>query len=189
MISYVDVVRPASKPYAYAFDLFCIIGGTLFLALMAHLAFHLSFTPVPITMQTFAVLLMGALLGSKRGALVIIAYLAEGAMGLPVFSTGPVMGLAALVGPKGGYLLGFVMCAFVVGYLLERGWRHNYLLTTLALVLGSVIVLVMGASWLSLYVGGFKNALVMGVYPFLIGDAIKIGLAAALIPTGWKFLK
>lgn len=186
-MSYVDVIRPSSKPFAYTYDVLCVIAGSLFLALMAQLSLYLWFSPVPLTLQSFAVLMIGSLLGSKRGALAVITYLAEGAVGLPFFAAGSA-GMATLLGPTGGYFLGFILCAFLVGYLLERGWKHSYMMTLASLMVGTLVILTLGALWLSFYVGG-QNALKMGIYPFLIGDCLKIGAAAALIPTGWKLLK
>lgn len=187
MTSYVDVIRSSDKPNAYAFNILYVLAGSLFLALMAQLSINIWFSPVPLSMQSFAVLMIGALLGSKRGALAVVTYLAEGALGLPFFAGGAA-GIARLAGPTGGYLLGFILCAFLVGYLLERGWKRSYVMTMAALVLGTLVIQACGALWLAFFVGGQK-ALIMGVYPFLIGDLIKIGTAASLIPTGWKLLQ
>lgn len=122
MTSFVDVIRPVrSKPIAFAYDTGCILFGSLFLALFSQLAIPLWFSPVPLTMQTFAVLLLGALLGSKRGPLAVALFLAEGACGLPFFAGGT----AGISGATAGYLIGFVLCAFLVGFLLERGWKKK----------------------------------------------------------------
>lgn len=187
MTAYADIVRPSGRPYTLAYDILAVLAGSLFLALMSQLSIRLWFTPVPLTMQTFAVLLIGALLGSKRGALAVVAYLAEGALGLPVFASGAA-GIATLVGPTGGYFVSWIATAFVIGLLLERGWKNSYVMTVVALVIGSAITLALGAAWLSMYVG-VNNALAMGVYPFIVGDAVKLCAAAALIPTGWKLIK
>lgn len=186
MIAYVDIVRPSGKTLGFTYDLLCVIGGSLFLAIMSQFAFRLWFTPVPITMQTFCVLLLGGLLGSKRGALSVIAYLGQGVLGLPVFFGGG-SGLIVLFGPRGGYLFAFVVAAFLIGYLLERGWRQSYKFTLVAMVLGSTLILGVGAAWLSFFVG-LKISLMLGVYPFLVGDTIKTVVAAGLIPSGWKAL-
>ncbi len=186
MTSYVDVVRPSSKTWGFTYDLLCVLGGSLFLALMAQLAIRLWFTPVPITLQTLGVMLIGALLGSKRGALAVLVYLGEGAIGVPVFA-GAAAGFPFLFGPTGGYLFAFVISAFLVGYLLERGWKESYQLTLFALSLGSILTLGLGAFWLSFFVGA-QNALIMGLCPFLIGAVVKILVAAAIIPSGWKLL-
>ncbi len=187
MHSYTDIVRPSSKSFAYSYYFLCVLAGSLFLGVMAQFSIPLWFTPVPITLQTFGVLMVGGILGSKRGALAVMAYLAEGAFGLPVFAGG-VAGPAALMGPTGGYLLAFVGAAFLVGWLIERGWKQSYLLTVVALTLGTLTILIVGAAWLGFYVGA-GNALTLGVYPFLIGGACKIAAAALLIPKGWKLLK
>lgn len=184
MTSFVDIIKPAhSKPIAFAYDACCIFVGSLFLALLSQLAIPLWFSPVPLTLQTFAVLLMGALLGSKRGALAVSLYLAEGACGLPFFAGGT----SGISGVTAGYLIGFVLCAFLVGFLLERGWKKSYPLTLCALAIGSSVILACGIIWLSLYVG-VMNALAVGLYPFLIGDVMKLLAATALIPSGWKLL-
>lgn len=186
-MSYVDVFRPKSKSWAYSFDLLAVFAGSLFLALMSQLSINLWFTPVPLTMQTFGILMMGSLLGSKRGVLAVLLYLAEGALGLPFFAGGH-FGLAYLLGSTGGYFLGFILSTFLIGYLLERGWKQNYMKTLIALTLGSCLILGCGVLWLASLIGASK-ALKLGLYPFLIGDLLKLGMAAALIPTGWKFLK
>jgi biotin transport system substrate-specific component len=190
MTSYVDIIRPANRSFGLVYDLFSILCGSLFLALMAQFSIDLWFTPVPITLQTFGVLLLGALLGAKRGALAVIAYLGEGALGFPVFAGGA-GGISILLGPTGGYLFAFIAAAFLIGFLLERGWKDSYLRTSLALLMGYACMLGLGALWLSFFVGA-KNALFMGIYPFIIGCFLKTLAAAALIPSGWKaidFLK
>ena len=186
MNSFANVVRPSSKSSGITYDLLCILGGTLFLALLSQLSFDLWFTPVPITLQTLGVMLIGSLLGSKRGAICILVYLSEGACGLPVFAGGAT-GPAILLGPTGGYLLSFVASAFLIGFLLEIGWEKSYMLTLTALTLGSLLTLGIGALWLSFFVGT-PQALIMGLYPFLPGCGLKIIAAIALIPFGRKAL-
>lgn len=186
MSSFVDVAKPSGKSLGYTYDILCVFGGSLLLALLAQVSICLWFTPVPITLQPFGVILLGALLGSKRGAISVTAYLFEGALGWPVFAGGSA-GFYHFVGPTGGYLIGFVLSAYVIGLLLERGWKESYRKTLFALILGSATLLAVGALWLSFYVGA-SNALLMGVYPFLVGSVLKIFAAAALIPTGWKAL-
>lgn len=184
MTAFVDVIRPIeSKPLGYAYDCLCLILGSFFLAALSQLAIPLWFSPVPLTMQTFAVLLIGALLGSKRGSLAVVLYLIEGATGLPFFAGGT----SGISGVTAGYLLGFVVCAFLVGFLLEKGWRESYKGTLLALILGSLAILLSGFLWLSLYVGP-STAFAIGVYPFLIGDAVKLVAATAIIASGWKLI-
>jgi biotin transport system substrate-specific component len=180
MPTFANAGRVENSSERLPYDVLCILGGSLFLALMAQFSIPLWFTPVPITLQTLGVMLLGALLGSKRGALAVLMYLGEGALGFPVFAGGS-GGLAILAGPRGGYLFGFVISAFIIGFLLEKGWKKSHRLTLAALAIGTAVTFGLGALWLSFFVGG-KNALVMGVYPFLIGCTLKIFIAKVLIP-------
>ena len=163
-----------------------ILGGSLLIALSAQLRVVLPFSPVPITGQTFMVLLLGALYGSKRGPATIVTYLALGVMGLPVFAGGA-FGIARLVGPTGGYLVGFLAAAFVVGLLSERGWDRKPWSTAASMIIGNGIIYVAGVLWLSRFVG-WQAVLSTGVLPFLTGDALKIALATILLPAGWKLI-
>ena len=183
-MTYADVLRPASRQYALAYDAALVIGASLLVALCAQLVIPM--WPVPMTGQTFAVLLVGALLGSRRGALAMIAYLAEGAMGLPFFA-GASGGLVILGGPTGGYLIGFVAAAAVVGWLAERGWDRHIHMTALAMVMGNAVIYLFGVSWLGAIIG-FDKALAGGLYPFLLGDLAKLVLAALLLPAGWRMI-
>ena len=167
-------------------DLILIILGSLFVAAVAQITIYLPFSPVPITGQTFAVLLIGILLGAKRGASTLALYLAEGAVGLPVFA-GASAGIAVIVGPTGGYLVGFVAAAWLLGTLAERGWGKNLLSTLGAFALGSAVIYLFGVLWLASFLG-IDVAITAGLTPFLIGDAVKAALAAALLPSAWKFL-
>ncbi len=182
-ITLVDAVVPRRTAWQRGL---LILGGSLFIALAAQIAVPLPFTPVPITGQTLAVLLVGALLGSRLGSLTVLAYLAEGAMGLPVFAGGA-FGLARLVGPTGGYLFGFVLAAFVVGWLCERGWDRRIITAALALIAGNGVIYLVGIPWLAVFVGG-ERALALGLWPFLPGDALKIALAMWALPGGWWLL-
>jgi biotin transport system substrate-specific component len=183
---YADVLRPARKHSAWLYDGTVIIGGSLFVALSAQVAIPLPFSPVPITGQTLAVLLVGMLLGRTRGSLAMLAYLAEGAAGLPVYAGGTA-GLARLLGPTGGYLVGFVVAAFVAGFLAERGWDRHVVTTILAMILGNIAIYCCGLLWLTHFIGS-AHLLALGLLPFLPGDAIKIVIAAILLPAGWKAL-
>jgi len=160
------------------------ILGTLLLALSAQLEIPLH--PVPITGQTFGVLLIGAVLGSKRGALSVLAYLAAGAAGLPVFA-GFGFGPAKFLGLTGGYLLGFVPAAFVVGLLCERGWDRRVWTTAMAMTLGTVLIYVPGILWLSRFMG-WDQTLQFGVVPFVPGDLLKVALAALALPPAHRLL-
>jgi len=159
----------------------------LFIAAAAQFAIHIG--PIPITGQTFAVLLTGALLGSRLGAAAVIAYLIEGAIGLPFFAGGAA-GLLRFLGPTGGYLVAFPAAAFVTGAFAEYGWDKNYPQAVAAMMIGSVIIFFGGWAWYAVLtstppVGAFQIA----VLPYVVGDVIKIALAAAVLPTGWALLK
>jgi len=163
-----------------------IIAGCLLIALAAHLQVLLPFSPVPVTGQTFAVLFLGALYGSRRGPATVVTYLMLGAMGLPVFAGG-MAGLARFVGPTAGYLLGFVVAAFVVGSLSERGWDRKPWTSAASMIIGNGIIYALGVAWLWRFVG-WEAVLNAGVVPFLPGDALKIALATILLPSGWRII-
>jgi biotin transport system substrate-specific component len=183
--TYADVVRPTARELALTYDAALILGGSLIVALSAQLTVRLPFSPVPITGQTLAVLLVGALLGSRRGAMSLAAYWLQGTAGLPVFAGGG-SGPAYALGPTGGYLVGFVAAAFVTGWLAERGWDRHLITAALAMAAGSLAIYACGVTWLSAYVG--ERALALGLLPFLAGDMFKIALATALLPAGWKWI-
>lgn len=164
-----------------------VFAFSLLVALSAQIVIPVGL--VPITAQTFAVLLTGALLGSRLGAAAIMIYLAEGAIGLPFFSGGR-GGLAHLLGPTGGYLVAFPAAAFVTGAFAEHGWDKRFLTAAAAMAIGSVIIMLSGWAWFSLVTNtpmavSFQTT----VLTFIPGDIIKILLAAALLPTGWKLLR
>ncbi len=184
--TYADVIRPSVKRQALLSDIILVLGGSILVALCAQLAVKVPFSPVPMTGQTFGVLMVGALLGSRRGILSLGVYLVEGTTGLPVFAGGG-FGLAQLLGPTGGYLTGFVAAAFITGWLAERGWDRHFWSAWLAMLIGIVFIYASGLLWLSFYVG-WKNVLTMGFYPFLPGAFLKITLAAFLLPAGWKLI-
>ena len=165
-------------------DILLVVGFGAMTALFAQVAFYIGL--VPISGQTFAVLLAGALLGSKRGALSQLTYLSAGAMGAPVFA-GWHGGIAHLIGPTGGYLIGFVGVAFVVGFLAERGWDRRFWTMALAMLIGNAVLYVFGLAWLAYYVPS-GSVLTAGLYPFIPGDLIKIALASAAVPSGWALL-
>jgi biotin transporter BioY len=167
-----------------------IIAFSLLTALSAQVVIPLPWTPVPITGQTFAVLLTGALLGSRLGALAMIAYLVEGASGLPFFRSGQGGLHYLLVSPTAGYLFSYPLAAFLTGWLAERGWDKKYPTAVTAMGLGSVVILLCGWSWLAaFYAPSAQAAFATGVAPFLAGDVVKIALAAAVLPTGWAILR
>jgi biotin transport system substrate-specific component len=165
-----------------------VIGFSLLTALAAQIAIPTPWSDVPITGQTFAVLLTGALLGSRLGALAMIAYLIEGASGLPFFAAGG-SGIARLtVSPWAGYLWAYPVAAFLTGWLAERGWDRCYSHAVAAMGLGSVVILLGGMIY-RLGFMSFDQSFLTGVVPFLPGDLIKIALAAAVLPSGWALLR
>ncbi|HEC33318.1 MAG TPA: biotin transporter BioY [Chloroflexi bacterium] len=185
-VTYTDILRPSAKRYAWFYDLALVVGGSLFIALSARITIPLPFSPVPLTGQTLAVLLIGALLGSRRGGLCLLAYLVEGIAGLPVFAGGA-FGLAHLLGPTGGYLMGFIAAAYITGLLAERGWDRRTGTTFLAMLLGNAVVYACGLPWLASFTG-VGRALLLGFYPFIAEDLLKSALAAVLLPSGWSLL-
>ena len=168
-------------------NLALVLAGTMLLYLSAKLKIPLD--PVPFSMQTFVVLALGMVYGWKLGVLTILAYILEGALGLPVFAGTPEkgIGLAYLVGPTGGYLLGFIFAAGVTGYLAERGWDRNFLTTTMTMVIGNIVIYIFGLLWLSKLLG-IELAIKFGLIPFIAGDIFKILLAAILLPLCWKLI-
>jgi len=169
-------------------DVILIVLGALFVAVLAQVKIALAFTPVPLTGQTFAVLLSGAALGSKRGAASMALYIAIGALGLPVFAGGA-SGMAYLSGATLGYLIGFVMAAYVIGLLAERGVERNVRTSIVPFLVGTVIISACGITWLALMLGSLSKAITAGLLPFLIGDTIKLIAASLALPGAWKLVR
>jgi biotin transporter BioY len=185
-LTLIDAILPKveSKTLALVKDIILILIFTLLTAISAKLKIEIG--PVPITGQTFAVLLSGALLGFRRGALAQIFYLLGGLAGIPWFSRGG--GISYLMSSTFGYIIGFVLAASVVGFLCERGFDRKIDSAILAMFLGNVLIYFPGLLWLSKFVG-FGKVLEIGLYPFIIGDIIKLFLAALILPLGWKLLR
>lgn len=162
-----------------------IITGSAFLALCAQITVPLY--PVPITMQTFGVLLIGMVFGPRLGAATLGAYLIEGALGLPVYA-GFSGGLPVLFGFTGGYLFGFVIAAWLVGILAERGWDRNVFTAAAAMLLGNVVLYIPGLIWLAGFIGA-EEAITEGLLPFMLGDALKLALAALMLPSAWLLVR
>ena len=185
------LVRPSEKGLARLYDLAVIAGGSIAIALCAQVAVG---GPVPITGQTFAVLLVAAMLGCRRAVLCVLTYLAEGLLGLPVFAQGGA-GVNVFLGPRGGYLVGFLAVAYIVGSLAERGWDRRPATTVLAMALGEVGLYTCGLAWLFCLIHvlarplGGRGMLAVGLYPFLAGDAVKIALGRHFPPAGWKMIR
>jgi biotin transport system substrate-specific component len=164
-----------------------VIGFSLLTAAAAQVVIPVG--PIPITGQTFAVLLTGALLGSRLGALAIIAYLVEGASGLPFYAGGH-FGLAHLVGPTGGYLISFPAAAYITGAFAEHGWDRRFLSAAAAMAIGSAVILFCGWAWFS-FAWHTPPMLALGqtVTNLVPGDIIKVLAAAAVLPSGWKLVR
>jgi biotin transport system substrate-specific component len=153
-----------------------ILGASVIIALFAPVAIPLPFTPIPLATQGHVILLLSCLLGSKRAALAVLTYLFQGAIGLPVFAGG-MAGIGVLAGPKGGYLLGYLAAAFITGFIMERLKHRTLPKAFIAMAVGNLAIYLFGLPRLSLFVG-WHNAFVLGMLPFLIGDALKLLIAA-----------
>ena len=164
------------------------IAGTGLLWLSAKI--QVPFWPVPMTMQTLVVLVLGMAYGWRLAGATLLLYLAEGAFGLPVFAGTPEkgIGLAYMLGGTGGYLIGFVLAAVVCGWLAERGWDRRVATTALAMLIGNVLIYVPGLLWLGALYGWDKPILEWGLTPFVLGDLTKLALAALALPLAWKLM-
>jgi len=164
-----------------------VVVGSLLLTASAKIQIPLQ--PVPFTFQTLVVLSLGFVFGPALGLATVLAYLAQGAAGFPVFAGTPEkgIGLAYMFGPSGGYLLGFAVAAFVTGWLARMSWDRNFVTMAVAMVIGNVIIYAFGVSWLTSYIG-YDKAIAFGLKPFIVFDLIKIAAAVIVIPTLWKML-
>jgi len=164
------------------------LAGTMFLALSAKIQVPL--WPVPMTFGTLAVLMVGMAYGWRLAGATLMLYMAQGAMGLPVFAGTPEkgIGLAYMMGGTGGYLIGYVLAAMAVGWLAEKGWDRTVLGAALAMLIGNALIYVPGVIWLGALLGWDKPILEWGFTPFILGDVIKLGLAMFLMPMAWHFL-
>ena len=181
--SLVAAVWPAADRLNLVRQGLLLIAGSLLMTLAAKL--EGPFWPVPMTLQTFATFVIGMAFGWRLAGATIMLYLGQGAAGLPVFASGG--GIVYFTGPTAGYLVGFLAAAVLVGWLAERGWDRNVTQTLAALVLGELVILGLGGAWMSVLFGPAK-AWAAGIAPFLLGDALKIALAALLVPACWKLL-
>jgi biotin transport system substrate-specific component len=164
-----------------------VVGASLFVALCAHVAIPLPGTPVPLTVQNFAVLLVGLLLGSRRGFAALALYLAEGAMGMPVFSPLGPGGVAQLLGPTGGFLLAYPLVAWLAGFVMERG-RKNFARAAVGGFLADVLLFIGGLSWLAVLTHSVAQAFRWGLYWFLFAEVIKVMMAAG-IAARWERIR
>jgi biotin transport system substrate-specific component len=170
------------------FDTTLVVAGCLFMALLAQIRIPLPFTPVPITGQTLGVLLVGGLLGTRLGLFSMLVYLVAGTVGLPFFAGGS-SGVEVWQGATIGYLVSYPIVSALMGWFAERGWDRSFGMMLLGMAIGSAVIYLFGAGWMVLGLGrGVGEALMLGVVPFLIGDAIKAAIAAGVLPGGWKLL-
>ena len=183
------IVQPTTRVRAIVRDALLVVGFALLTAAAAQIEIQLGFTPVPLTGQTFAVLLSGAVLGMRRGALSQSVYWMAGLTGLPFYSGGA-GGWKSGTGATLGYLVGFIVAAGAIGYLAEKKQDRNFATSLPAMLLGSTLIYICGAAWLTTYLNigfatGETNAIALGVAPFLVGDVIKALRAAACTPGVW----
>lgn len=165
------------------YQLLAVIAGIAVLAISAHI--KIPFYPVPVTMQTLAVLAIGMTYGTRLGGATLLGYLAAGAAGAPVFAGGA--GVVYMMGPTGGYLAGFFVAAVLLGALAERGWTRNIATTVAAMLLGNIVIYLCGVSWLASLIG-MDKAIQFGLLPFLYGDVLKLVIAALGVPYLWSKL-
>lgn len=180
------LIAAALAPLDWTRAVSVVVAFSLLMALSAQIVIPIG--PVPITGQTFAVLLTGALLGSRLGAMAMIVYLIEGASGLPFFYGGT-SGIPHLLGPTGGYLIAFPAAAFITGAFAEHGWDKRFLTAAASMAIGSAVIMLSGWAWFALVTKTqLSAAFQLTVLQFIPGDIIKILLAAAVLPTGWALL-
>lgn len=184
----VSLTLPEHGAWRIAAQLFLVLSGTLLLALSARTKVMLG--PVDMSLQTLVVLLIAASFGLRLGVATLLLYLAEGAMGLPVFQSTPEkgIGLAYMMGPTGGYLIGFVAMAAIVGWAADRGWDRNPVKLAGAMLAAEIAMMALGFAWLAGLIGA-DGAWQFGVAPFILPDLIKVALAACFMPAAWALLR
>ena len=177
-------IFPASGITFYIKNIILILFGSILLAISAKV--QVPFWPVPMTMQTFVVFLIGMTYGWKLSFFTLAAYIFEGSLGLPVFATGS--GLAYLMGPTAGYIYGMFLAVIVIGFLAEKGFSNSYFMSLASLLLGSVIIFSLGVGYLGTIIG-YDKAIDLGLLPFIPSEIFKILLAVAIIPSLSKYIK
>ena len=183
-----EVIAPQQGTLRLAKQAFLVVAGILLLAVAAKI--KVPMWPVPITMGTFAVLTLGAAYGMRLGLVTILGYMIIGALGFDVFagSSAEQFGLSYMMGGTGGYLLGYVLAVLALGALARSGWDRSVPKMAGAMLLGNALIYVPGLIWLGMLYGWDKPILAWGLTPFLLGDALKLGLAAVLMPMIWKLV-
>ena len=185
----VAAVWAEDKTNAMMRNVILAVAGSLLLWLCAKI--QIPFYPVPLTLTTFGVLIIGAAYGWRLGMVTVALYLAEGAAGLPVFAGTPEkgIGLVYMMGSTGGYLFGYLFAAGAAGWLAERGFDRNFFTTAVAMFVGNVVLYVPGLLWLGILFGWDKPIFEWGLTPFIFGDLTKLALAAVLLPGAWFIVK
>ena len=178
----INLLFPTQGANTYIKNILLILFGTILLAVSSKI--QVPFWPVPMTMQTFVVFIIGMSYGFSLASYTLIFYLLLGGIGAPVFAKGG--GLLYLIGPTAGYLYGMVLAAAVIGYFADKGYAKSYFKSLLAILLGAILIFTLGVGYLG-YVIGYDKALAGGFYPFIYSEAFKIALAVAVIPTIWKY--
>lgn len=181
-MNYTDILHPHTPVHSRYANIVLVLGTSWVIALSAQITFQIPLSPVPVTGQTLVVLLCGLILGKKLAAAAVSTYLLQGVAGLPFFAGGK-SGIATLLGPTGGYLFGFLIAAYIVGMLSELRYRRSPLQAASTLLLGNIIIYLFGLAWLARFTGE-TQALQLGLFPFLVGDAVKLILAITLISGG-----
>ena len=180
-----DVIKIKTKEKEFFKSIFFVLSGVIFLSIMSQLIIPLYFTPVPISLGSFGVMLIALLYGRKLGTATVLSYVVAGSLGAPVFAG---FKTGSLFSPTGGYILGYIAAALILGFLSDKGIAKSYVKTFLSLLLASAVILVLGALVLILFVPS-KNIFMIGVLPFIPGDMLKIVAATLLFPRLWKFIK
>ena len=180
-----DVIKIKTKEKEFFKSIFFVLSGVIFLSIMSQLIIPLYFTPVPISLGSFGVMLIALLYGRKLGTATVLSYVVAGSLGAPVFAG---FKAGSLFSPTGGYILGYIAAALILGFLSDKGIAKSYVKTFLSLLLASAVILVLGALVLILFVPS-KNIFMIGVLPFLPGDMLKVVAATLLFPRLWKFIK
>ena len=185
------LARPSSRAARLAADAALVVGGSLVVAALAQISIKLPFTPVPITGQTLAVLVVGTAFGWMRAFATVGLYLAEIAVGLPFAAEGNAgLEVLTLSTPSAGYLWGFLVAGTVMGKLANRGWDRRLPTSILVMLIGSLVIYGFGVPWLAASLDvSLSEALSLGMYPFLLGDALKLLIAAGLLPTAWALVR
>jgi len=183
-MNYIDIIQPQESISKKTTQVVLVLTASWLLAISAQFSFNLPFSPVPITGQTLVVLLLGALLGKNRGAAAVGLYLFQGAIGLPVFAGGK-SGFITLAGPTGGYLIGFIAAAYVVGILMELRYDKSLIYLGFSMLIGNIFIYIFGLFWLVQFVSE-AQALQMGLMPFIVGDILKILVGAIVLGSSVK---